>query len=139
MALSEHWQKNSLWLLLEKICFWIIYAISSLILIDSLHNQVFVFHILDHQGGKHEYVTINSLFSCPILYNIYSVYIDTICIFSVYLFHACGRYSADMLPFQSDWFSEQLVLERQQVALLFFSGFRIIDSHYQPGSCFSFY
>lgn len=43
------------------------------------------------------------------------------------------------LPIQSDWFSEQLVLERQQVALLFFSGFRIIDSHCQPGSCFSFY
>lgn len=68
-------------------------------------------------------------FSCPILYNIYSLYIDTICIFSVYLFHACGRYTADMLPFQNNWFSEQLVLERQQVALLFFSGFRIIDSH----------
>lgn len=141
MALNEDCQNNILRLLLEKICFWLIYAISSsLILIDSSHNQVLVFHILAHQGGKHAYVTINSLSAVPsstiCILCMQTLYTSFLCVYSMHVENTplmCFLFK--VIGFQSSWY-----FNVSRWHCCFFSEFRIIH-HNQPARilCFSFY
>lgn len=76
-------------------------------------------------------VSIHFQLSHLLKYCVYVYAVPFICIYSIHV----DSVPLMVFPFQSSWFSKQLVLYLlcQQVALLFFSIFRIID-HNQPGS-----